>query len=280
MNKLTTTFALVGVLGLGLVAGAQATILLPTTNIEIVPTGNTAFTVGQAGATASFEVRVKGMQSQNTPPLSLGAYDFGIAYDPSIMTLSSFGGFTGALGDEGIGDVLNAGPADPFGNADWNYQTFVNTLWTPGTFNGTALGIPTKDAGGTPPYWEGSLRFSQLSFLDDAALKGLQSDDFLLFDLSFDIDTTVAGSTALAIIDDRDYAGFAPAGPGQDVGQLDYKSGVFPVTDNYYLNRVDSGVTVSPAAAPAPTTLLLMLGALAPLLVRRRRCSVAAQGEA
>jgi len=271
MNRLTTLYALAGALvGLGLAGSAQATIILPNVNVEIVATGSTSFTVGQTGATASFDVRVTGMQNGG---LSLSTYDFGIAYDPALMTLTNFSGFTGALGDEGGGDVLNAGPNDPFANADWNYQTFVNLVWAPGNFNGVGLGTPTKDPGGTPPYWEGSLRFSQLSFLDDVALKGLQSDDFLLFGLTFDINTQAAGSTAISIIDDRDYAGFSPAAPGQDVGQLDYKSATLPITDNYYLTRVGSGVTVAPAAVPLPATLLLMLGALAALAppTRRRR---------
>ena len=101
MNRLTTLYALAGALvGLGLAGSAQATIILPNVNVEIVATGSTSFTVGQTGATASFDVRVTGMQNGG---LSLSTYDFGIAYDPALMTLTNFSGFTGALGDEGGG---------------------------------------------------------------------------------------------------------------------------------------------------------------------------------
>jgi len=268
MNRLTSTCVFAVAMGLGLAGGAQASLISPA-SIQVVPTGSTSFTVGQAGATATFEVRVTGMQSLGE---SLSSYDFGIAYDPAVMTLTNFSGFGAALGDEAFGDVLNAGPADT-GNTDWNYQTFINNPpWNPGDFNGTSLGVPTKDPAGSPPYWEGSLRFSQLSLLDDAALKGLQNDDFLLFGLTFDVDTQVAGSTAIAIIDDRDYAGFTLT-QGVDTGLLDYKYGKLPIVDNYYLQRLGSGVTVAPAAAPLPATLLLMLGALLPLasMGRRRR---------
>ena len=266
MNRFTTTCVLVGALTLGAIGGAQASLMSPA-QIEIIPTGDTSFEVGQAGATASFDVRIRGMQTLSE---SLGAYDFGIAYDPDIMTLRSagFSGFTGFLGDEGDGEVLNAGPGDPV-NAAWNYQTFVNNPpWNPGNFNGTAAGTPTRDPGGTPPYWEGSLRFAQLSLLDDAALKALQDDDFLLFDLTFDVDTLLAGSTAISIVDDRDYAGFTLT-PGVDVGRLDYKYGKLPVVDNYYLQRTGSSVSVVPSTVPVPATLLLLLGGLAPLMRRR-----------
>lgn len=156
-------------------------------------------------AQAEFDVQITGL----TAGVGVAAYDFGLIYDPSIMTLASFGGFTPLLGDPDLFEVANAGPQDS-PNSLWDYRADHPTF---GAYTGPVLGTP--DITGADDINEGSLRFSQASVLFRNELLALQepgvNDTLVLFSLIFDVDTTEQNhkrGTPLRFVDDRDYAGW------------------------------------------------------------------------
>jgi hypothetical protein len=289
MHRQVRTVAFVCALGIGL-PGVAAAALVPMT-IGLYPTGDNAFDVGEVGAAVTFDVRVSGARAAN---MSLGAYDFVIAYDPNVIMLqysaptpTGFSGFGNFLGTEANTLVINVGPDDAINGAT-NYQGLIlNPPFSTGIHVGPTAGTPTTSPGGNPrPYYEGSLRFTQLSLLSDSALKnggdlndptggdqhGAAGDTFTLFSLTFDVLTDAVRSTNIFIVDNRDYDGFVD-GPTDEGGGLDYKLGCFDIKpgsgceDNSYLVRVGSNVTV-----PVPATVLLFLSGLIGLVgVRTRR---------
>jgi hypothetical protein len=249
--------------------------------IGLYPTTVNSFSVGEA-ASVSFDVRVSGMEAIGQ---SLRAYDFIIAYDPLVMQLSGWSGFGDFLGNEGVFEVFN-GDYFTSPNSTTNYQTLVNSPpWLPGTFDpatvaGASLGTPTDN--GT--FFDGSLRFTQASFLSDEQLKnggggppaavggdqyGAEpTDTFTLFSLTFDVVTSSPRFSDILIIDDRNYEGFSDT--TADTGFLDYKLGCYPSAgceDNSYLTRVGSFVQVVPVPATLP---LLAVGVMAAGFVARR----------
>lgn len=247
--------------------GVQAT-AMANLSLSVVPLTGISFTVGQAPAQAEFSI-----QFQNLGPTAdaVAAYDFGIAYDPTVMTLAAagFSGFTDKLGDPLF--IADAGvinndhldsersvPPDSWENSVWDY-TAASILFGP--YVGPALAHgPIITGGGIIN--EGSLRFSQISLMSIADLLNLQGatvDSILpLFRLIFDVNTTIAATTPIFIVDDRLYATWDGS---VTTGQLDTKREEAPpggVAPSYYPTLVGSSVTVGPAVAPVPATWMLI----------------------
>lgn len=202
----------------------------------------------------------------------MAAYDFGLIYDPSIMTLASFGGFTTLLGDPDFIEndgVFNADHLDPDVNSLWDYRA-NNPLF--GAYTGPVLGTP--DITGAGEINEGSLRFTQISFMERADLLTLQEPDqnatLVLFSLIFDVDTTEQNhkrGTPLRFVDDRDYANWT-GDPNE--GLLDVKLSTEDDEEallSSYPDRSDAYVSV-----PVPASAWLMAFGLAVFgAVRARR---------
>lgn len=247
--------------------------------LSFVPSGDTQFDVGSGGGSemVTFEVTVSGLSASSS---IVSAFDFGIVYDPAVMSLSSFSGFGSGLGSPALDsfevltqDHLDAtndsfnNPATPAMNSVWDYR---NPSSHPGlgNYNGPQPGTPVI----TGPYAlnEGSLRFTSLSLLTEGELQALQNptvnDSLTLFSLTFIVDTTQKGATPLLFVDDRYYDGW----PNQTGGLLDFK-----LNDGFtstYLTLNGSGVSV-----PLPGTLLLMVPGL--LLAFRSRVNKLPKGQ-
>jgi hypothetical protein len=250
----------------GLIFALLMTVSLTASGVAKLELSPTRYEFGdlEGGGTAqaAFDVRITGLDSD----VVVGFYDFGLIYDPSIMTLASFGGFTGLLGDPDQFEVLNGGPSDPV-NSTWDYRTDHPTL---GAYTGPVLGTPVISGSGTPN--EGSLRFSQLSLLGYSALRDLQqttpTPTLALFSLIFDVDTSEQNhkrGTALRFVDDRDYANFG-VGTGS---LLDVKLGTSDaeLENPAYLPLQNASVFV-----PLPASVWLMtlgLGVLGVFRLRR-----------
>jgi hypothetical protein len=230
---------------------------------------------GGGTAQAEFDVQITGL----TAGVGVAGYDLGLIYDPSIMTLASFGGFTDRLGDPDallFPEVANAnhleynpGPPET-GNSLWDYRADHPSL---GAYEGPVLGAPDITPGGTIN--EGSLRFSQASFLLRNELLALQrpdvNDTLVLFSLIFDVDTTEQNhkrSTPLRFVDDRDYADWTG---DPNTGLLDVKLSTEDdqdALDSRYLDRSNATVSV-----PLPGAMWLVglgLGVLGACRLRRR----------
>jgi len=262
MLKVTRQCMLTGVLLWG-VSGAASAFLVTGDILQINPAvgQTTTFAQGQAGASVTFNIDVVGLGNEG---YTLSAYDFFIAYDPSVLQLAvgGFSGFRTSLGN-GFPEVVNEGPDGPF-NSSFLY-TDDNALFGP--YSGPSAGTPIPGVNG--PYHEGSLKFTQgvLSLdMDNAALDLLQDDNYFnLFSLTFNVLTGTAGTSPIFVVDDSRYDGFeSPDGP-TDQGEYDYKDGNFAFThlDNMYLGTRGSQVTITPSGVPVPPTLaLLLLGGL------------------
>lgn len=246
-------------LSLGALAAAPA----HAVSINLLPQGATNFTVGQAAAQVTFDVTVSGLTVADEV---LSAYDFGIAYNPSVLTLNTPAfAFTSLLGDEGLFEVFNFDHLDPDVNSLWDYSADHPAL---GAYQGSVLGTPDITAAGIIN--EGSLRFAQISLLDVATLRSLQdplnSDGFTLFSLTFNVNTASAQSTDVLLIDDRAYADYGSV----MTNLLDFKLSD-PGTPTYpTLNN--SSVSVTGATGiPEPGALWLLGSGLLALSLSRRR---------
>lgn len=231
---------------------------------SLVPDGPTSFAIGSGGGSESvtFDVNVAGL----SPGTVVSSFDFGIIYDPAVMSLSSFSGFGGGLGSPAV-DSFEALTTDHLDNTNDSFDNpaanKINSTWdyrAPsaeaglGNYNGPVLGTP--DITAAYSINEGSLRFNDVSLLTESELIALQNpaanDGFTLFSLSFDVDTSQAAGTQILFVDDRSYDGWPNQLPG---GELDFKlnDGVTPT----YLTLNGSSVRVG--SVPVPGTLMLML---------------------
>ncbi|MBK1629782.1 hypothetical protein CKO31_03300 [Thiohalocapsa halophila] len=238
---------------------------------------------GGGTAQAAFDVQISGLDNgtpgDTSDDIAVAAYDFGLIYDRSIMTLASFGGFTDRLGDPtALFEVENADPLEydsgppETGNSLWDYRA-DHPSPSLGAYEGPVLGVPDITPGGTIN--EGSLRFSQASFLFRDELLALQEPDvnntLVLFSLIFDVDTREQNhkrSTPLRFVDDRDYADWTG---DPNTGLLDVKLSTeddLDALDSRYLDRSNATVSV-----PVPGAMWLVglgLGVLGACRLRRR----------
>jgi hypothetical protein len=250
-----------GVVALSMVAVPSAVAQVAPQILSLDPTGNTDFELGAGGGTeiVTFDINVSGLSSATL----VTTYDFGVIYDPAVMTLNSFSEFGPKLGNPNIEifpgfpqvfnqdylDNTNDSAAVSVEYSTWDYRS-DSTHTGLGAYTGPVLGTP--DITGLGIINEGSLRFSQISNLSPSELELLQdpqiNDSFTLFSLTFIVDTSQSGSTEILFVDDRSYAGW----PNQPGGEMDFK-----LTDGFtptYLTLKGSGVSV-----PLPGTLLLMV---------------------
>ena len=229
--------------------------------ISVVPSQGD-FVVGEGGGTTTLtlEVIISDLHGDMFEPAGddfITDYDIGLAYDPAVLSLASFDGFSNFLGNEGAFEVLNAGPLDAPNNS-FDYTADSTTF---GAYNDTVVGSgPVAAMLGGISFMEGSLRFTQSSLLDPISqLDTLQPDSFILFSLTFDVDTTVAQTSEILLVDDTDYVGFT-GNPAQ--GELDQKyndpqGGTPPAR---YAVTTDASIRIATAQQiPLPSTLLLML---------------------
>lgn len=235
---------------------------------------------GGGQTTATFDVQITNLDAG----VLIAGYDFGLIYDPLVMTFASFSGFDpdGPLGDPDpsrndlifdLPQVVNKDYLD----LPWDYRDDYGL----GAYEGPILGTPYWE---TPGYYEGSLRFSQVSnlcrdsndflncFFDfDTDLLTLQPHGdggaYTLFTLTFDVNTTQHKSgTPLAIIYDQEYEDY------ETFALLDVKLST-PTDPNAelarYPERSNGAVWV-----PAPATAVLMLaGLIGGATIRRVRRS-------
>jgi hypothetical protein len=216
---------------------------------------------GGGTARAAFDVQITGL----TDGVAVAAYDLGLIYDRSIMTLASFGGFTTSLGDPSQFQVFNTRYDEP-PNSTWDYRDADPDF---GEYEGPVLGTP-EDNGS---FIEGSLRLAQFSWLSRTELLALQepdvNDTLVLFSLIFDVDTTEQNhkrGTPLRFVDDRDYANWTG---DPDTGLLDVKLSTADDPDALearYLDRSNGSVYV-----PVPASVWLMVLGLGVLVAARLR---------
>jgi len=237
-------------------------------SVGLYATTPTTFTVDNLAHSVSYEVRFNGLTADDSV---LRAYNFTVAYDPTVLSLTGWSGFGTSLGTGG--QVANV---DYTGFSGWDYtQANVNdptppaTYFPPGPFDPTTVsGLDLGTPGGTcgSGSCPGSLRFFQTSSLGIAALEGLQhlvGNSISLFSLTFEIVADAVKHTGLSIIDDTNYADFATTDPLDY--QMDYKNGG---GDPY--NPFPTKVASEAAAVPAPAPLLLIALGLVGLARRGR----------
>jgi len=233
--------------------GAAALALLPATNALAIPElrlvpDSYSFAPGSGGGTEtiSVDVTITGLDTVT----AVAGYDFGIIYDPARMVLTNFSGFTDKLGDPANFEAYNE---DYLGdvNSLWDYRAPHPDL---GAYTGPVLGTPGITGQGQIN--QGSLRFTQLSYLDRAALMALQdyaaNSNLLLFTLTFQVDTRLKWSSSILFVDDRDYAGYPGTGSLLDI-KLSTSTDPNAETPSY-LTR--TGVSVE---VPEPASLILAL---------------------
>ena len=201
---------------------------------------------GGGTAQAAFDLQITGL----TDGVAVAAYDLGLIYDPSIMKLASFGGFTTLLGNPDSFEVFNTS-YDESPNSTWDYRDPDPDF---GAYIGPVLGTPASNGN----FIEGSLRFAQLSGLPRNELLALQNpavnDTLVLFSLIFDVFTTEQNQrrgTPLRFVDDQDYANWT-GDPNE--GLLDVKLSTEDDQDallSSYLERSDAFVSVVPVPASA-----------------------------
>ncbi|WP_295429559.1 PEP-CTERM sorting domain-containing protein [uncultured Thiodictyon sp.] len=245
--------------------GAAALALLPAPNalaipeLQLVP-DSYSFVPGSGGGTETISVDVTITGLDNVT--AVAGYDFGIIYDPARMVLTNFSGFTDKLGTPDNSTVYNE---DYLGdvNSLWDYRAPHPDL---GAYTGPVLGTPGITGQGQIN--QGSLRFTQLSYLDRSALMALQdyaaNSNLLLFTLTFQVDTGSNWSSSIRFVDDRDYAGYPGIGSLLDI-KLSTPTDPNAETPSY-LTR--TGVSVE---VPEPASLILALVGLGVLGARRAK---------
>lgn len=250
----------------GALVGAAALLLLPAVALAVPGLAFSPAEVRIAdmggGGSASFQIDV--LITGLEPGTAVAAYDLGIIYDPAVMVMTNFIGFTDRLGVEGdtvfsedqLGDVTSL----------WDYRQ-PSTATGLGAYEGPVLGTP--DITGQGVINQGSLRFSQASSLEQNALLALQdysiNSTLILFSIQFTVPLTGQNKgTQLRFVDDTSYAGFPGTGSLLDV-KLSTDADPFGLIA-HYLPKTNGSVQV-----PEPGILALTLLGLGGALAGRHR---------
>lgn len=259
------------VAGICLMASAAAAHAVP--KLELLTADMTLFPEVLIGpgnsASVSYTLQFSGLSTASGAEDLVLGYDVGIAYNPDVARLTGFSFHPDQrLGDPGMFEVIQWDPADnntffppdPVNSSwDWRDNSSVTTPSPTGqTFvglNGPLYGIPDTVVDFT--FHQGSLRFSETSFLGDAELTELQITNnttpgtFPVAILTFTVDLSQPGATPIDIIFASDYL---PPSDCADLG-VQLNAGC----DQTFVSRTNGGVTVGNVSAPS-TLLTMVLG--------------------